>query len=187
MKINKLVYNITTHSMKKYGSEVNFKEGLNIIFGPNSVGKTSIITGIVYGLGGEKSLGIFKSVQNPFKPEFYKAIEGESIDKSYLLLEISNGSEVRTIFRYIKGTDINIAAIKKCTADNFFKIEDSEKLIISGEGVFSENGFQSFLFDFIGLEQVLLPTYDQKFSKLYFENLLPLFFVEQRAGCVSSP
>ena len=180
--INRLVYNIQTIDGEKYGAEIPFKKGLNIIYGPNSVGKTSIITGIIYGLGAEKGLGIFKSIQNPFKPEFYKAIDGKLVKTSYLLLEISNGDEVITIFRYIKGTDINIAAIKKCSTDNFFKSDEGEKLIISGEGVFSENGFQNFLFKFIGLTQVELPTYDQKLSKLYFENILPLLFVEQRAG-----
>ena len=180
--INRLVYNIQTTDGEKYGAEIPFKKGLNIIYGPNSVGKTSIITGIIYGLGAEKGLGIFKSIQNPFKPEFYKAIDGKAVKTSYLLLEISNGDEVITIFRYIKGTDINIAAIKKCSTDNFFKSDEGEKLIISGEGVFSENGFQNFLFKFIGLTQVELPTYDQKLSKLYFENILPLLFVEQRAG-----
>ncbi len=180
--INRLVYNIQTTDGEKYGAEIPFKKGLNIIYGPNSVGKTSIITGIIYGLGAEKGLGIFKSIQNPFKPEFYKAIDGKAVKTSYLLLEISNGDEVITIFRYIKGTDINIAAIKKCSTDNFFKSDEGEKLIISGEGVFSENGFQNFLFKFIGLPQVELPTYDQKLSKLYFENILPLLFVEQRAG-----
>jgi hypothetical protein len=180
--INKLVYNIQTADGVKYGAEVKFKDGLNIIYGPNSVGKTSIITGIIYGLGAEKGLGIFKSIQNPFKPEFYKAIEGKSITTSYLLLEISNGSDLVTIFRYIKGTDINIAAVKKCSSMNFFKTTEVSKYIVVGEGVFSENGFQNFLFDFIGLHQVELPTYEQKLSKLYFENILPLFFVEQRAG-----
>lgn len=180
--INKLVYNILTVEGEKYGAEIPFKDGLNIIYGPNSVGKTSIVTGIIYGLGAEKGLGIFKSLQNPFKPEFYKSIEGKIVRTSYLLLEISNGNEDVTIFRYIKGNDINIAAIKKCSAAEFFKSGDGEKLIISGEGVFTENGFQNFLFKFIGLNQVELPTYDQKLSKLYFENILPLFFVEQRAG-----
>lgn len=182
LKINNLIFNITTNDGSGYGATISFKKGLNVIYGPNSVGKTSIVTGIVYGLGAEKGLGIFKTIQNPFKPEFYKAIDGKIIKTSYLLLEISNGEEVVTIFRYIKGTDINIVAVKKCKAVDFHKIEESEKLIVSGEGVFSENGFQTFLFDFLGLEQVLLPTYDQNFSKLYFENLLPLFFVEQRAG-----
>lgn len=180
--INRLSYNILTQNKKKYGANIPFKEGLNIIYGPNSVGKTSIITGLVYGLGGEKGLGIFKSVQNPFKPEFYKSIDGVAVEKSYLLLEISNGDKVVTIFRYIKGGDINIVAVKECKSGKFFKTEKSQKYIVVGDGVFSENGFQNFLFDFLGLTKVELPTYDQKFSKLYFENILSLFFVEQRAG-----
>ncbi len=93
LKINKLVYNIQTVDGAQYGAEIPFKDGLNIIFGPNSVGKTSIITGIIYGLGAEKGLGVFKSIQNPFKPEFYKSIDGKMVKTSYLLLEISNGSE----------------------------------------------------------------------------------------------
>jgi len=180
--INKLIYHIQTVDGKKYGAEIPFRDGLNIIFGPNSVGKTSIVTGIIYGLGAEKGLGVFKSIQNPFKPEFYKEIDNNKVSKSYLLLEISNGQDVITIFRYIAGGDNTIAAIKPCSADQFFNNPESEKLIVVGEGVFSENGFQTFLFNFLGMTQVELPTYDRKLSKLYFENILPLFFVEQRAG-----
>lgn len=180
--INKLVYQVIASDNSKYGAEVKFNDGLNIIYGPNSVGKTSIVTGIIYGLGAEKGLGIFKSIQNPFKPEFYKEIDGKIIKKSFLLLEISNGKNIVTIFRYIKGGDINIVAVKDGNAKDFFTIRESINYIVVGEGVFSENGFQSFLFKFIGLHQVELPTYDQKLSKLYFENILPLFFVEQRAG-----
>jgi len=180
--INKLIYTVITQDDMKYGATIPFKKGLNIIYGPNSVGKTSIITGIIYGLGAEKGLGIFKTIQNPFKPEFYNSIDGKNIKSSYLLLEISNGVKIVTIFRYIKGGELHLAAVKNCPADEFFKIAGDTKLIISGEGVFSENGFQNFLFNFIGLQQVELPTYDNKLSKLYFENILPLFFVEQRAG-----
>ncbi|WP_197413308.1 AAA family ATPase [Pedobacter sp. Leaf176] len=182
MIINKLIYHIQTDDGKKYGAEIPFRDGLNIIFGPNSVGKTSIVTGIVYGLGAEKGLGVFKSIQNPFKPEFYKEIDNKRVARSYLLLEISNGEDVVTIFRYIAGGDNTIAAIKSCPADQFYTNPESERLIVVGEGVFSENGFQTFLFSFLGLRQVELPTYDRKLSKLYFENILPLFFVEQRAG-----
>src|SRR5690348_16123423 len=96
--INKLVYHIQTMEGDRYGAEIPFKAGLNIIYGPNSVGKTSIITGIIYGLGAEKGLGLFKSIQNPFKPEFYKTIEGKVVKTSYMLLEISNGTDVVTIF-----------------------------------------------------------------------------------------
>jgi hypothetical protein len=179
--INRLIYSIETEN-GKYGADVPFHQGLNIIYGPNSVGKTSIVTGIIYGLGSEKSLGIFKSDQNPFKPEFYKTIDGNNVLKSYIILEISNGVKEFSIFRYIKGGNTDIAAVKETKAKDFFTTQDHKRYIVNGEGVFSENGFQKFIFDFLGLNIVELPTYDQKFSKLYLENILPLFFVEQRAG-----
>ena len=121
LKINKLVYKISTVKENDYGASISFKDGLNIVYGPNSVGKTSIVTGLIYGLGSEKGLGIFKSIQNPFKPEFYQSIQGEAVKKSFLQLEIFNGERAVTIFRYITGGDINIVAVKECTADDFFK------------------------------------------------------------------
>ena len=182
LKINSLQYKITTSKGSDFGAMINFKNGLNVIFGPNSVGKTSIINGIIYGLGGEKGLGIFKGTQNPFKPEFYESIENESIERSYLLLEINNGQNSITIFRYIFGGDTNVCAIKKGGIVNFHNQKKSKKYIIAGEGVFSDNGFQKFLFNYLKLPEIEVPTYESGYSRLYFENILPLFFIEQRAG-----
>lgn len=180
--INRLKYKISTKDKLEYGADIPFKPGLNIVWGPNSVGKSSIITGIIYGLGLEKSLGIFKLNQNPFKPEFYSKIEGKDISVSYLLLEISNGKEIITIFRYLKGEKTNIVAVKDCKIENYELTKKFKKYIIEGDGVFSETGFQKYLFDFLAIPIVEVPTYDGKNVKLYFENLAPLFFVEQRAG-----
>lgn len=179
--INRLQYRIQTGSGKNYGADIIFKTGLNIIYGPNSLGKTSIITGIVYGLGAEKSLGIFRNDQNPFKPEIYDRIEGEKITRSYVLLEISNRKETVTLARsIINKTDVT--GLSKCTIDDFDQTIEREYFVASGEGVTQEGGLQYFLFDFLGMEMVAVPTYEEKLSKLYLENLAPLFFVEQRAG-----
>ncbi len=179
--INRLQYRIKTGSEKSYGADIKFKTGLNIIYGPNSLGKTSIITGIIYGLAAEKSLGIFRNDQNPFKPEIYDRIEGEKIVQSYVLLEISNRSETVTIARsIINKTDVT--GVSRCSIDDFDQTMKREYLVASGEGVTKEGGFQHFLFDFLDIEMVDVPTYEEKLSKLYFENLAPLFFVEQRAG-----
>ncbi|MFA5888222.1 MAG: hypothetical protein WC852_05940 [Candidatus Nanoarchaeia archaeon] len=179
--INRLKYCITCEDNSKYGAEIVFKLGLNIIFGPNSVGKTSIITGIIYGLGAEKVLGIFQSTQNPFKPEFNKEIDGKHIKESFLILEISNGKEVICIKRNIID-DTNIALIKECGLIDFDKTKDYEKLIIEGKGVMEEKGFQKYIYKFLGWSIVDVPRFEGGASKLYFENLVPLFFVEQRGG-----
>lgn len=180
--INRLVYKVLTKDKTEYGADVPFDTGINIVWGPNSVGKSSIVTGIIYGLGLEKSLGIFKLNQNPFKPEFYSKIEGKEITLSYLLLEISNGTKVITIFRYLKGDKTNIVAIKDCKIDEYEKTKNFKKYIIEGEGVFSDSGFQNYLYAFLDMPIVEVPSYDGKNVKIYFENLAPLFFVEQRAG-----
>lgn len=179
--INRVKYIVETISSNKYQADVSFKSGLNIIYGPNSVGKSSLITGIIYCLGGEKSLGIFQNKQNPFKPEFYDKIENEKVKSSYVLLEISNGIETCTLARSILGK-IDVVGLKETTIENFNKSKEIKYLIASGEGVFSDDGLQTFLFNFLGWNAVNVPTYDGALSKLYLENLLPLVFVEQRAG-----
>jgi predicted ATPase len=181
LTIKRVKYLVETESSNKYQADVSFETGLNIIYGPNSVGKSSLITGIIYCLGGEKSLGIFQNKQNPFKPEFYDKIENEKVKSSYVLLEISNGTEIFTLARSILGKT-DVVGLKETTIESFNKVTEIKYLIANGEGVFSDDGLQTFLFNFLGWNAVNLPTYDGALSKLYFENLLPLFFVEQRAG-----
>ena len=179
--INRLDYHITTYDNSTYGASIPFNKGLNIIFGPNSVGKSSIICGIIYGLGGEKSLGIFRNLQNPFKPEFYIRIDGKRIKDSFLLLEISNYEKKITIRRNIIGKT-NVAIIKECSIDDFDITMKSQSFIIEGEGVMENMGFQKYIFDFLGWNIIEVPKHDGTISKLYFENLLPLFFIEQQVG-----
>jgi len=179
--INRVVYTVETVAGKSYGADVKFSTGLNIIYGPNSVGKSSLITGIIYCLGGEKCLGVFQNKQNPFKPEFYDRINNEKITKSYVTLEVSNGSDTVILMRsIINKTDV--VGLKKTTIENSGSVPQTRYLIASGDGVFSSEGLQAFLFKFLDWDIVDVPTYDAGYSKLYFENLLPLFFVEQRAG-----
>lgn len=182
LTINRLQYHVTLVDNSIYGADIPFHKGLNIIYGPNSVGKSSIIIGIIYGLGAEKSLGIFQNKQNPFKPEFYDRIQNVKVSKSYVLLEISNGDKTVTIFRYITGTDNTIVAIYDSTIDRLDLRKPLHKLIAVGDGVMIEGGLQYYLFNFLDIPIVEVSKYDEGTSKLYFENLLPLFFVEQRAG-----
>lgn len=182
LTINRLQYQVTLEDKFIYGADIPFHSGLNIIYGPNSVGKSSIIIGIIYALGAEKALGIFQNKQNPFKPEFYDRIHNVKVEKSYVLLEISNGEKTITIFRYVTGTDTTIVAIYENPIEKLDLAKPQHKLIAIGDGVMIEGGLQYYLFDFLNIKIVEVSNYDEGTSKLYFENLLPLFFVEQRAG-----
>lgn len=180
--VNKLKYVVECDDKSRYGVVLEFKHGLNIIYGPNSVGKSSAITGIIYALGMEKSLGIFSSKQNPFKPEFYDKIEGKNISDSKVYLEVSNGSHVITLCRPILGKTKTCILKEETELDNFDDTKEQIELIAEGEGVMSEDGLQRYLFDFLEWNIVEVLTYEGTVSKLYLENLAPLFFVEQRAG-----
>lgn len=182
LTINRLQYNVSLVDNSKYGADIPFHNGLNIIYGPNSVGKSSIIIGIIYALGSEKALGIFQNKQNPFKPEFYDRIQGVLVKTSYVLLELSNGERSITIFRYITGSDINIVAVYNGKIENIKLGGEHIKLVATGDGVMMEGGLQYYLFDFLNINIVEVSKYDEGTSKLYLENLLPLFFVEQRLG-----
>ncbi len=185
--INKIKFYIGCNDGSTYGINnssrdfIQFNDGLNVIFGPNSVGKSSIITGIIYCLGAEKGLGIFQDKQNPFKPEFYINIDNKKIIQSYILLEISNGFGTITIKRNIINKT-EICEVKKCILENYEKTQESEFFITEKEGVMTENGFQFYLFNFLDWDIVEVPKYEGKPSKIYLENLVPLFFVEQIAG-----
>ncbi|MCB9197577.1 MAG: hypothetical protein H6600_03905 [Flavobacteriales bacterium] len=181
LTINHLRYRVKTAKKSSFGADVKFEKGLNIVYGPNSLGKTSIVTGIIYALGGEKGLGIFKSKQNPFKPEFYDIIEKEKITNSVVVLEISNGEETVCLIRsIIKKTDV--VGLKKCAISEFDSITKIDYLKAIGDGTMNEGGLQYFLFNFLSIPIIEVPTYDGNTSKIYLENILPLFFVEQRAG-----
>lgn len=181
LTINKIFYDVRVKSGERYNAEIPFNKGLNIIYGPNSVGKSSIIIGIIYGLCAEKSLGIFRNKQNPFKPEFYDQIESKKVEKSYLLLEISNESETVTIFRNIVG-ETSIVAVYNDPISEVKLNGPHKKYIATGEGVMSDNGFQKFLLDYLDIPIVEVAKYEGGNSLIYLENMFPLFFAEQQAG-----
>lgn len=178
--VNRLKYEISCEDKSIYGANISFKKGLNIIYGPNSVGKSSIILGVIYGLGMEKSLGIFQTKQNPFKPEFYDKIDDKKIIDSQVFLEISNGKKTVTINRKIIGKT-ETCILKECDIDSFSGSTGHE-LIADGPGVMTDNGLQKYVFELLDWDIVEVPKYEGEPSKLYLENLTPLFFVEQNAG-----
>jgi len=189
--INKIKFNVIDEDNVTYGIRnpldpnldyLSFNKGVNVIYGENSIGKSSILTGIAYCLGGERIFGV-TSLQSPFKPEFNSLINNKKVVDSSCLLEINNGKETISILRNIIGENKNICLVKYCELENFEKEKSFKKYIIKNKGVFSEDGFGKFLFDFLGWDIVQVPQFNEgEKSPLYIENLLPLFFIEQKRG-----
>lgn len=89
-----------------YGTFNTFSEGLNILKGDNTTGKSTLVQSIFYGLGLEELIGgrgektmqsVLKDVvKGPSKKEY-------QVLSSVIFLEIFNGNEIVTTQRYVTG------------------------------------------------------------------------------------
>lgn len=107
LKINRLRVEINTVK-GVYGIDERFCNGLNFIASrENTCGKSSILEAIYYCLGFEQILGGAsgigsKVLTSAFKTTIEDNGEPQTVTESGAYLEISNGFEVKTIYRNIK-------------------------------------------------------------------------------------
>ncbi len=176
----------------KYGFDFPFFEGLNIIAGQNSRGKTTINSCIYYALGMEELLGAQndKALDKSLKENFTTIIDEEHINHNILiskvLLEISNSVETKTIERYIKSSSEDIR-LCKVYSSNIVEINEAEitKLFVRGNNNNeNENGFFNWLSEFIGIELPTVINTSKKdgYSPLYMQTIFSSIFIEQTKG-----
>ena len=104
LRINRLRVEINTVK-GVYGIDKTFEDGLNFIASlENTCGKSSILAAIYYCLGFEQILGGAggigsKVLTSAFKTAIEDKGEPLTVTESGAYLEISNGIEIRTIYR----------------------------------------------------------------------------------------
>lgn len=107
LRINRLRVEINTVK-GVYGIDKTFEDGLNFIASlENTCGKSSILAAIYYCLGFEQILGGAggigsKVLTSAFKTAIEDKGEPLTVTESGAYLEISNGIEIRTIYRISK-------------------------------------------------------------------------------------
>ena len=175
-----------------YGIDESFKCGLNLIAScENTCGKSSILAAIYYCLGFEQIIGGAGCVGNKVLTSAFKSsIEDNgkpwTVTESGAYLEISNGSETRTIYRNIKseskdnrlvtvyfGDYDSVSATKTLSEDYYVNIQNSAT---------SEKGFHTFLEEFLHMELPLVRTSDGNERKLYLQVIFAAMFIEQKHG-----
>ncbi|AWL09498.1 hypothetical protein HME7025_01645 [Aquirufa nivalisilvae] len=205
LKINKLRAEILTDKSENisdlYGFDISFQQGLNIIAGPNSRGKTTINSCIYYALGMEELLGAHneKALDKALKEEFtIKSNEEEEgtnfkVLSSKIILEIENeNSEVVCLERHIKpstdGIKTSNILIHFSSFDNM-NGEDDEKtkgiFFVNSRGNNEDpNGFYNWLSEFINIElpQVSNSSRTDNYSPLYLQTIFSALFIEQTKG-----
>jgi ABC-type Mn2+/Zn2+ transport system ATPase subunit len=176
-------------SMTKPNGQIN---EMNLIFGENTLGKSTLIESIIYALNGEE---IYK-VRNGNKiidyEHIFETYFRESIEQAHIFINISNGKEKVVIVRdalnkkepvkVFKNADltetVNLDTIySNCEEFSFYKIE-KERNIDGNET------YQQFLFSFLGLPPIKkMEDIEEESNRFifYFQNLMPLFVIHQQA------
>lgn len=172
-----------------FGYEQNFTNGLNIIRGDNSSGKSSLFQAILYALGLEELLGgkNEKTMQSVLK-DMVEYPDGvfHKILQSYVYLEIMN-NEIVTIKRPIISPSENPKLI-----DVFFgalltgknKSLKKQSMFIHDKGGASDNtyGFHLFLAEFLGWKMPEVTNVKGQTTHLYIQQIAPAFIIEQKSG-----
>ena len=191
LRINRLRVEINTAN-GVYGIDESFDSGLNFIASlDNTCGKSSILAAIYYCLGFEQILGGVSGIGSKVLTSVFKSTvedDGETwvVTESGAYLEISNGNEIRTIYRNIKSEskdnhlitvyygDLNsIGNYNTLSEDYYVNFRDSAT---------SEKGFHTFLEEFLHIELPLVRTSDGNERKLYLQVVFAAMFIEQKHG-----
>jgi len=194
--INRLKVEIITSDQGsegvKYGFDFPFFQGLNIIAGQNSRGKTTINSSIYYALGMEELLGAQneKALDKSLKENFTTFNGEEHINHNILIskvfLEVTNLTETKTIERYIKSSDEDnkLCKVYNGGIDGINNAEVAKLYIRGNNNNENANGFYNWLSDFIGVELPTVINTSKKdgYSPLYMQTIFSSIFIEQTKG-----
>jgi hypothetical protein len=189
LKINAI--KIIVHSTDgQYGFDATFADGLNIVRGDNSAGKSTIFQAILYALGMEELIGARndKAMQSVLKNEILNSerVKVGDVIESSVFLEIQNEHTI-TIERYIKGENRNPKLVRVYYGSLLTgKAPDlrSDLMYVHDAGAATDVtfGFFAFLEKFLGVTLPEVQYNDGAIRKLYLQNIFPCFVIEQKVG-----
>lgn len=188
LKIRAIKLEVNTSS-GLFGAEYEFNNGLNIIRGDNSTGKSSLFQSILYGLGFEELLGgkNEKTMQSALKDQVeFPDGKFHPVNQSFVYLEIEN-KEIVTIKRSItsearKPQLVDVFSGALLTGKS--KTLPSRPMFIHDKGGASDDiyGFHVFLSEFLNWNLPEIVTTKGDISHLYLQQIAPAFIVEQKSG-----
>ena len=188
LKIRAIKLEVNTTS-GLFGAEHVFANGLNIVRGDNSTGKSSLFQSILYGLGFEELLGgkNEKTMQSVLKDqvEFPKGTFHQ-VNQSFVFLEIEN-TEIVTIKRSVtsevrKPQLVDVYSGALITGND--KALTSRPMFIHDKGGASDDiyGFHLFLAEFLQWTLPEVVSTKGDLTHLYLQQIAPAFIIEQKSG-----
>lgn len=170
------------------GVDIPFTDGLFILRGDNSSGKSTCVQAIIYALGLEGMLSASHEIPLPHVMTEIIEIDGEELPvlESEVLLEIKNHQdEYLTIMRTVKGDrDKHLISVWEGPALSVpnSSYEKQDYFVRERGGATRPLGFHNRLEQFVKWELPDVLRYDGKTSPLYLECIFHLLIVEQKRG-----
>ena len=188
LKINRLKIKIVATN-KVYQFDECFRNSLNIIASDdNTRGKSSVLIAIYYCLGFEEIIGGLneKVLTSAYKNEIEDKNTSWPVLESGAYLEISNGSEVVTIYRSAKHEtrDPRLVIVYFSNIDDIYSSDTTseEYYVHMPNAAINKSGFHTFLEKFLHIELPLVPCSDGVERKLYLQLVFASMFIEQKNG-----
>lgn len=188
LKIRAIKLEVNTTS-GLFGAEYEFGNGLNIIRGDNTTGKSSLFQSILYGLGFEELLGgkNEKTMQTALKDQVeFPDGNFHLINQSFVYLEIEN-KEIVTVKRSITSDSrkpqlVDVFSGALLTGKD--KTLPSRPMFVHDKGGASDDiyGFHLFLAEFLNWDLPEVITTKGEMSHLYLQQIAPAFIIEQKSG-----
>lgn len=175
----------------EYGFEYKFDDGLNIIRGDNSSGKSTLVNALIYSIGMEEIIGAKGPKVLPYALKSYLELQNKkiSIIESSTIVEIENKKgKVKTFKRAITSKDKNTKLVQiidgaYLTANEKGNFESKYTFLHdSGSAQDTELGFFAFFEQFIGLDLPSVSNNNGGESKLYLQAIFSSIFIEQKRG-----
>lgn len=169
---------------QEFEGRIEFAQGLQIYSAGNGFGKSSLYSCIIWALGLEalyvsknndpSSLPEALRTRISFGDEQYEDVLSCNVTAEF---ENSEGQKIRVN----RKTDTESASRPEVTI--LSKDKNETRKLVNGYGSRDEvTGFQSFLLKFAGISTPKLLTYQAEERPIYFENLAPLFLIDQLEG-----
>ena len=188
LRINRLKA-ISKTEIGNFGFDYRLENGLNLIASDeNTRGKSSVLLTIYYCLGFEEIVGGKgqKTLTSVYKNIVYDENNTYNVLESDLFLEISNGTEIITIYRAgkMEGRSENLITVYFSDMDSIYNTKTyvEDMYVHSQNSTTSSKGFHSFLEKFLSLDLPLVPTNDDTEYKLYMQLIFSCIFIEQKRG-----
>jgi hypothetical protein len=175
----------------RFGADLGFPDGLVVLRADNSLGKSTAVKSILFGLGLERMVTARSTdvLTSAMRESLIYDVESKAetpVLGSWVTIEIEGESgRMATLTRWVKDTEKEpgLIRVQDGAALSGGSSAPSADYFVGRKGsVANPRGFHRWLAEFIGWTMPDLPSRDGQLAPLYMEQVFPLLFVEQRRG-----